>query len=174
MDDFVACPSRWKIALIMSGGLVFVGLGLWMAGMFGAAPASHRYSPELVRLTGWVAVGFFGLCCVVAAGRLFDKREQVRIGPDGIRARHWSDQTIPWAEIVEITTWSYRRQTSIILHLRDPSLFPGRGVAGLLSGANRGLTGGDVAVSLTGTDRTTEAALAAIAGFRPGGSAALN
>lgn len=162
MDDFVAYPSRWKIALILLGGLVFVGLGLWMTGVFGPPPASHRYSPELVRLIGWVAVVFFGLCCVIGAGRLFDRREQLRIGRDGIRARHWSDQTIPWTEIVDITTWSYRRQTSIILHLRDRSLFPGRGVAALLAGANRGLTGGDVTLSLTGTDRTTEEALAAI------------
>jgi hypothetical protein len=162
MDDFVVYPSRWKIALILSGGLVFVGLGLWMGGVFGPPPASHRYPPELVRQIGWVAVVFFSLCCVIGAGRLFDRREQLRIGRDGIRARHWSDRTIPWTEIVDITTWSYRRQTSIILHLRDPALFPGRGVAGLLAAANRSMTGGDIALSLTGTDRTTEEALAAI------------
>jgi hypothetical protein len=166
MTDFVAYPSRGKIALLLLGGLVFVGLGLWMAGLFGAPPESHRWSPEMVRLIGWVAVVFFGLCTVGWGRRLFDKQEQVRIGPAGIRARPWSDQTIPWPEIVEVTTWTFKRQTSIILHLRDRTLFPGRGFAALLAGANRGMTGGDVAISLTGTDRKTEEALAAIERFR--------
>jgi len=167
MDDFVAYPSRGKIALLLLGGLVFVAGGLWLAGVFGAPPESRRFAPEMVRLIGWVAVIFFGLCSVAWGGRLFDTREQVRIGAAGIRLRSWSDKTIPWSEIVDITTWSFKRQTSIILVLRDRTLFPGRGVAALLAGANRGMTGGDIAISLTGTDRKTDDALAAIARFRP-------
>lgn len=166
MDDFVAYPSRGKIALLLLGSLVFVGLGLWMAGLFGTPPESDRWSPEMTRLIGWGAVVFFGLCSVGWASRLFDKREQVRIGPQGIRARSWSEKTIPWSEIIEVTTWTYRRQTSIILHLRDRTLFPGRGVAAVLAEANRGMTGGDIAISLTGTDRKADDALAAIERFR--------
>lgn len=172
MTDFVAYPSRGKIALILVSGGVLAGLGLWMTGLFGAPPESHRWSPEMVQLIGWVTAVFFGLCSVGWARRLFDKREHVRIGPQGIRLRPWSDETIPWSEITEVTTWSYKRQTSIILHLRDRSLFPGRGLAALLAGANRGMTGGDVAISLTGTDRKTEEALAAIERFRSEASAA--
>lgn len=166
MDDLVAYPSRGKIALLVLASVVFVALGLWMTGLFGAPPESHRWSPKMVRLIGSVAVVFFGLCSVEWGRRLFDKREQLRIGPAGIQLRSWSDETIPWSEIVDITTWSYRRQTSIILHLRDRTRFPGRGVAALLAGANRGMTGGDIAISLTGTDRKTDEALAAIERFR--------
>ena len=166
MDDFVAYPSRGKIALILVGGVILAGIGLWMTGLFGTPPESRRWSPEMIRLIGWFALIFFGLCSVAWGRRLFDKREQVRIGAAGIRLRSWSEQTIPWSEIVDVTTGSYRRQTSIILHLRDRNLFPGRGVAALLAGANRGMTGGDIAISLTGTDRKTGHALAAIKRFR--------
>ena len=54
----------------------------------------------------------------------------------------------------------------IVLQLRDPGRFPGRGLAAVLAKANRELTGGDISISLTGTDRTTEEALRAINQFR--------
>lgn len=165
MDDFVAFTSPWRAALLILGAIAFVAGGLWMGGAFGAPPASSRYSPMLVLTIGWFSVAFFGLCGLVGLRRLFDRREQLRIGRAGIRSARWSDQTIPWSEIVDVTTWSYRGQKVIILHLRDPASFPGRGVAAILAGANRKLTGGDVSIALTGTDRSVDEALAAIAYF---------
>ena len=166
MEDFVAYPSRSRIALIMLAAVPFVAVGLWMGGVFGPPPSSSRYPPEFVFAIGWISVVFFGLCGVMAIRRLFDEREQLRIGPAGIRAAQWSDQTIPWSEIVDVTTWSYRSQKAIILHLRDRTRFPGRGMAAILSGANRNLTGGDISISLTGTNRRVEDALSSIDRFR--------
>lgn len=166
MDDFVAYPSRPKIALLTLGCVTFVAGGLWMAGVFGPPPPSRRYSPELVFAIGWSTTVFFGLCGVMGVVRLFNGREELRIGPAGIRAARWSNQTIPWSEILDVSTWSYKNQKSIILHLRDRSRFPGRGVAALLAGANRSLTGGDIAISLTGTNRSVEEALTSIDRFR--------
>lgn len=166
MDDFVAYPSRWRIALMVLGAWMFVALGLWMLGVFGPPPSEGRYSPAVVMVIGFGGVVFFGLCGVVGIGRLFDQREQVRIGPAGVLSIQWSGETIPWSEIVEVTTWSYRGQKAIILRLRDRTRFPGRGLPALLAGANRSLTGGDLAISLTGTNGRFEDALAAIARFR--------
>ena len=166
MDDFVAYPSRPRIVLITLGAIAFVAGGLWMGGAFGPAPSSSRYPPELVFAIGWLSVVFFGLCAVLWVRRLFDGKEQLQIGPAGIRVAHWSDQTIPWSEIVEVTTWSYRRQKAIVLRLRDRTRFPGRGLAAKFSGLNRNLTGGDITISLTGTNRRFEDALAAIDRFR--------
>jgi hypothetical protein len=98
--------------------------------------------------------------------KLFDGREQLRIGPAGLRTVQWSEQTIPWSEIADVTTWSYKRQKVIILHLRDSTHFPGRGVAAMLASANRGMTGGDISISLTGTNRRFSDALSAIESFR--------
>ena len=165
-QDFVTYPSRWRIALLVLGSVAFVVLGAWMVGGFGPVPVSPRYPPEEIFAVGWLSVTFFGLCGAMWTRRLFDGREQLRIGPAGVRSASWSDQTIPWSEIVDVTTWSYRRQRAIILHLRNRGRFPGRGLAALLAGANRKLTGGDVAISLTGTSRSFDEALAAITRFR--------
>ena len=166
MDDFVAFPSRRKIVLILLGCLVFVGLGLWMAGPIGTPPASSGHRASFVHIMGWVAVSFFGLCTALWTTRLFDRRDQLRIGPQGLRSAPWSERTIPWTDITDVTTWSLNGQTTIVLHLSDPARFPGRGLAALLAKANRGFTGGDISISLTGTDRTTEEALRAIDHFR--------
>lgn len=166
-DDFVAYPSRKKMLLLMLGGVVFVVLGLWMAGVLGPPPATGRYSTAFIRVMGWVAVAFFGLSLVVSLHRLLNVREVLRIGPAGIRWTHWSDQIIPWREIVDVTLWTHRGQTVIVLHLRDAVRFPGRGLAGLTAPANRLLTGGDISVSLSGIDRTVEETLSAMAEFKP-------
>jgi hypothetical protein len=164
MDDFVAYPSRSRIALLALGAVAFVAAGLWMGGVFGPPPSSSRYPPEFVFAIGWLSVVFFGLCGVMWVKRLFDGREQLRIGSAGIRAAQCSDQTIPWSEIVDVT--SYRSQKAIVLHLLDRTRFPGRGMAAKFPSVNRNLTGGDITISLTGTNRRVEDALSSIDRFR--------
>lgn len=166
MNDFVAHTSRGRTGLLALGALAFVAIGLWMGGAFGLPPVSGGFSAVKMFIVGWFSVLFFGLCFVIFIRKLFGTREQLRIGPAGIRSASWSDQTVPWSEIVNVTTWAHRRQRSIILHLRDPARFPGRGLAALLAGANRKLTGGDIAISLTGTDRSFNEAMSAIENFK--------
>jgi hypothetical protein len=166
MVDFVAYPSRGRIALIVVGCLTLVGLGLWMNGVLGSPPPSVRYASSFILVIGWVSVVFFGLAAVLWGKRLFDRREHLRIGPDGLRSAPWSDQTIPWSDVVDVTTWTFKGQKAIVLHLRDPARFPGRGLAAMTADANRSLTGGDISISLTGTDRTFEDAILALDQFR--------
>lgn len=166
MKEFVAYPSRWRIALLALAAAAFVALGLWMGGAFGSSPVSRRYPPIEIFAIGWVSVLFFGLCGAVAMRKLFETSEQLRIGTAGVRSAAWSDQTIPWSEISDVTTWRYNRQKAIILHLRDPARFPRSGLGSRFSGVNRKLTGGDVAISLIGTDRSFNEAMSAIAHFR--------
>jgi hypothetical protein len=154
--DFVAKPSRWRMALLLLGALVFVLGGAWMVGWVGTPP------PDAPGWIGWAALGFFGLAAAVIAVRLFDDQDVVRIGTTGIWFRYHSDDLIPWHEIVDIGVWQHRGQRVIVLKLCHPDRFPARGIAGALAGANRALTGGDVAISLTGTDRSFAEAMAAI------------
>ena len=151
---------------MLLGCVAFVGLGLWMAGVLGFPPDSSRYSSGFILLIGWFSVVFFGACGILWGQRLFDRREHLRIGADGLRLTPWSDQTIPWSEIVDVTTWTFRGQKAIILRLRDRARFPGRGLAAITADANRSLTGGDISISLTGTDRTYEDAISAVDQFR--------
>ncbi len=167
MNDFVAYISRVRIAAMVLGCAVFVGLGAWFAGLVDALPAPDRYGALWMATVGWASMVFFGLCGVVCILSLFESRERVRIGPNGVRTAQWSNDTIPWSEIVQVSVWSNSGQDAIILHLRDRSRFPPRGVAALLAGANREFTGGDVGISLTATNRTFEEAMEAIRVFRP-------
>lgn len=166
--NFVAHISRWRVASLILGSLGFVALGLWLAGAFGEVPSSRRYSAPVAIGIGSLCVLFFGLCAVAGVKRFSDNRVQLEIGPAGIVWQQWSNQLIPWTEITDITTWSHRRQKAIVLHLNDPARFPGRGLAAKLAGANRTLTGGDIAISLTGTNRSYDDAMEAIARFKTG------
>lgn len=167
MEDFVAYSSRWRLSLMALGSAGFVAAGLWLGGAFAPpfAPSLDSLSVEFV--TGGLGAIFFGLCFVIAVKRLFDRGEQLRIGAAGVRWALWSDQTIPWAEIVDVTTYSVQRQKGIVLHLRDPSRFPERGPAAMFARLDRLLTGGHISITLGGTDRSFGEAWSAIERFRP-------
>lgn len=166
MEEFVAFNSRWRLALIALGTVGFVVLGMLMVGAFGEVPSSRRYSADFTETVGWLCILFFGLCGIVIVKKFADDTPQLMVGPTGIRWSPWSDQLIPWQDIMNVTTWSHRRQKVIILHLKNPDHFPGRGLAAKLAGANRMLTGGDISISMTGTNRSYDDAMAAIATFR--------
>ncbi len=172
MDEFRAYYSRWRVALLFLLCLGFVGLGLWLAGVIGELPDPENWSrrgrripPEVVAYVGWFCAAFFGACLPVIAKRFFDHDVQLQIGQAGIKWSKWSDTTIPWSEIDRVSVWSHRRQKHIILHLHRPEAFPGRGIAARLAPANRMLTGGDIGITLVGTDRTFDDAMAAIDQF---------
>jgi len=171
MEDFVAKTSRPRMALMVVGSLALAAIGLWMSGLLWAPPVSRRASPEMVESAGWAGMILFGLCVVMGAKLWLENSEQLRIGQNGIRYSRWSDQVIPWSEIENVSEWRHKGLRSIILHLRQPSLFPGRGVMGIAGRANRALTGGDISISLTGVDRSFNDAMAAIQQFRPGSTA---
>lgn len=165
-QDFVAYPSRWRIAGLMLLCSGFVAMGLWMTGAFGEVPQT-RHPATYTRAVGWVSVLFFGVCTLGGLRRFFDSREELRIGPAGIRHTLRSEATIPWSAISGVTTWHHHRQRMIVLHLSDPALFPAKGVFSKLEVLNRGLTGGDVSISLIGTNRSFSEAMAAIEAHRP-------
>jgi hypothetical protein len=163
------------MGLILLIAAVFVLLGLWMGGLFGPIPETRRYPAHASVVIGWFNVIFFGLAGIIALPRLFDAGEQLRISPAGIRYRQWSDRTIPWSAIADVTVWSYKGQSSIILHLRDPAQYPARGLTALTGWFNKMVADGDVAIGLSTTDRTVADAMDAIERFWPqAGEAALS
>jgi hypothetical protein len=93
---------------------------------------------------------------------LFDTEVQVRINASGIYWKRCSDYTILWSDITNVSVWEFQRQKSIILTLRDPARYLSVESMGKLARANRALTGGDVAITLSGTDGRFDDAMAAI------------
>lgn len=161
MYTFVAKPSPWRMALLFAVAIAFVVGGAWLAGLLG-----EEY-PHGREWLGWLCIVFFGICGAIGARRMFDREDVLRMGPTGLWYRHWSDDLIPWREITSVGVWEYKRQRTILLNLVDPARFPSSTLLGRLAGANRALTGGDIAISLTGTDRTFDDAMAAIRAYRP-------
>jgi hypothetical protein len=161
MTDFVAYSSRPRQAMLCALCLVFVALGLVLAGVIGSLDLDEP-TPVFIVAIGWVAVVVLGIFGLLWLTRMLGAREQLRVGPEGIRYAPWSPQCIPWHEVTGVTIWAGSRQRNILLHLRNPAGFPGKGVAGLLAGLTRRLSGGDVAISMAGTDRSFDEALAAI------------
>lgn len=172
MPDFVAYHSRWRLALLFALAAGFMVIGAMLAGLWGELPElansrrGRRLPPELVPYVGWLCLVFFGLCAAAIGKKFFDGEAQLIININGITSPQWSNKLIGWPDITNVTTWSQRGQKFIVLHLRDPSLFPARGVAGKLAYANRVLTSGDLSISLTGTDRSFDDAMSAIEGFQ--------
>lgn len=167
MDRFSAYPSLWRRMLLAAIAAGFVAIGLWMVGVFGPVPVTSRFPYIETLVAGWLCLAVFSVFFVLWLPKLFETAEQLRIDHSGIRYAVWSDRTIPWAEISAVATWTLNRQKFIVLHLRDPAQFPGKGLAGILSTVNRKLTGGEISITLTGTDRTYDEAMSAIAYFRP-------
>lgn len=160
MQDFVAKASPWRLVLLVAGAIAFVAAGIWLAGLAGPSPKPGR------EWVGWACILFFGFCGIVGFRRIFDSGDQVRISGSGIYFSQWSEQTIPWSEITDISVWEFRGQKSLILHLAHPDRYQSTTILGKMAAANRALTGGDVAISLTGTDRSFADALAAAQYFR--------
>jgi hypothetical protein len=162
MVDFVAHPSKWRIFLLILGSIAFVVFFLWIIGAFGPPPVLEGRGSTRVRYFAWVGIFCFGLCGIVCIKMLFDNDVQVRINAAGIYWKRWSDATIPWAEITEVSVWEVHYQRSIILNLKNPDRYSSTTIMGRLASVNRSMTGGDIAITLSGTTGGFDDAMATI------------
>lgn len=144
--------------MMLGFGVLLSAASLWMA--------QEAELSVLYRAVGVVGTVLFVGLTVLVVIRFFDRGEQLRVSSDGIYYKQWSEAVIPWDEVVSVTVWKYRRQPAIILHLADPRRFPSTTLLGRLAGANRRLTGGDIAISLTPMDRGFDDALTVIEDYR--------
>jgi hypothetical protein len=160
MFPFVARPVPAKYFGMAAAGLVLTLLSAWLAGLLG-----RDYPPgrESAAWAGFVAMGLITLLLLL---RAFDREDILRIGPSGLWYRLWSDDIIPWREIRDVSVWTVRGQKAILLHLVDPVRFPPSTLQGKAGSKDKFITGGDIAIALTGTDRSFDQAMAAIEEYR--------
>ncbi len=159
MQTFTAKPSIWRLALLLLGAIMFVIAGVWIAGFLGSAPDPGK------QWIGWLSIAFFGPCALLIAARLFDRADQLVISERGIMFKQWSADTIPWTEVTDIGVYDVVGQKSILLRLKQPDRFPSTSLLGKIAGANRAITGGDIAIQLGGTDGRFDSAMAAATHF---------
>jgi hypothetical protein len=158
---FVARVSRLRTGVLIAGAIGFVAACLWILSL----PASEI--SEMAVIAAYVGIPFFGVCAIVGARQLFRTEPVLQIDENGILWRRWSDEVIPWSAIRGMSILEIRRQRSLTLKLVEPERYPGKGLLGLLAGANRALSGGDINLNMAGTDRRFDEMLAAIDHFAP-------
>ena len=152
---FVARNSIPIAILFFLVGVGLAALAWWGPQSFGLNPKPHWETfrwPTLV----------LGLVLMVSFGRdFFDRRVQIRVGPDGVFLRNWSDDLIPWSAISafriekQYTSWPlYLRHLYLDLH--DPTKYPSTTWRGrfLGRGSNRGY--GDITVATIGTETNVD------------------
>lgn len=160
MFPFVAKPSISQNLQLLGAGAALILACAWLAGLL---TTNYPTGREWI---GWGGMGIFGLFTGIILVRAFDTQDMVRIGPSGIWYRDWSDDIIPWREITEVGVWRARGQKMILLSLVDPKRFPSSTLRGKAAAMDRALTGGDIAITLMGTDRSFDEAMAAIVEYR--------
>ncbi len=158
IEPFVARVSRGKTLLLVLGALAFVAAGIWFVGSAETIAASSRRAlfqdPAIVLLFGWIAILFFGACGLIGVRQLFRSEPVMEIDDRGILWRRRSDQPIPWDAIVRIEPCAMYNQKFLCLWLDDPARYPAKSTLRKLSGLNKGMGFGDVALSMQGTDRS--------------------
>lgn len=182
MNEFVARTQPLKVLLGILIALGFVAIGIWMTGIMDkpvTPPAandlmiyplpqtSSRYPDWFVKPMGWVSIILFGGFAVIGAVRLTNPADHLRINRMGVVVPSYTERLITWAEISDVTTWSHRGQKSLVIKLIDPARFNRPARKRTLDSLNRGISGGDIGLSMIGTDRSLKQALEAIETFRP-------
>jgi hypothetical protein len=166
IERFVARTSPGRVASLLLGCIAFVALGAWLAGAFGPPPDRGKV------WAGYLAVFLFGACALALLRRLFDGGDQIVVDDQGIAWSQWSDRTIPWSAIKAIERRRLRSQEFICLTLEDPSRYTPGGTRGWLLRFNRIIGFGDVAITVSGTDKSVSELAAAVESFCPTGARA--
>ena len=138
--DLVLYPSRWKMALISLGGLLFVL----------CAPLLWSTRDIFFRAVAVIDVLFFGFCALFALGRLLRPRPSLVLDQRGItdNASATGAGFIAWEEIaaVGMSSLGVNRFLVIIPHDTEAILARQPSLKRKIMAANMGLVGSPVAI----------------------------
>ncbi|WP_433835352.1 STM3941 family protein [Flavobacterium anhuiense] len=117
--------SKKKTALAFIASAIFVALGI----QFILDP--ERYvSPmyrniELIKITGFTSVSFFGLCLIFILFKIFDKKPGLVINDIGItdNSHYGSAGLIDWSKIIAIRTQQIMSTKFLLIYVSNPQEF---------------------------------------------------
>jgi len=121
-DKIIISLSKSKITLLLTGSIVFVILGI----LFILHPERFLTiffkNEEIIRITGFTSVGFFGLCAIFYVIKLFDNKPGLIIDKNGIldNSSGISSGLIPWQDIQDINVLKIVRQKIILIVVSNP------------------------------------------------------
>jgi len=153
-DRLVAQVSKGKTLLLLLIAAGFVAIGIWFV-ISPEEAASRRISdPAMVWGFGWFVILFFGAAGLAIFSQLFRTGPVMEIDERGMLWRRWSDQIIPWSAIARTEQRAVYNQKFLCIWLDRPEQYPTRSRLGKLSGLNKGMGFGDIALSMQGTDQS--------------------
>jgi len=121
-DKIIIPLSKSKITLLLTGSIIFVILGM----LFILYPERFLTiffrNEEIIRITGFSSVGFFGLCAIFYVIKLFDNKLGLIIDKHGIidNSSGVSFGLIAWQDIQDITLLEIVRQKIILIMVSNP------------------------------------------------------
>ena len=145
--------SKFKVLLLILGACAFVAAGLWMLQMDPAEIAAQRRfnSPAVVYAMGWASIVFFGLCGVLGARKMFDRKPGLVLSSAGIldNSSGVSAGLIPWSEIVGFSIFEMQNQKMLIVKVSNPEKYIERGgsLRRALNKANFKMCGSPIAIT---------------------------
>ena len=122
---------------MLAGSILFVLFGLWMS-LDAAQFVSPRFSNEyFIRVSGIVAVGFFGICGGFLFKKQFDRRAGLIIDDEGItdNSGGTSIGLIRWKDIRGVRTEQIHSQKFLMIEVQNPEDYIAKARNGLMKNA---------------------------------------
>lgn len=117
--------SKTKIVGLLIGAIVFVTLGILFVINPDTFVSPIMRNPEIIRVTGIVAICFFGIGIVFIARKLFDSKPGLKIDEYGItdNTNATSMGLIEWEDITGIEKKQVMSNRFLILHTNRPEKY---------------------------------------------------
>jgi hypothetical protein len=157
--------SPTKQLMLALGGLGFVAAGYFM---MQAVEDTPKYSAAMIRILGYVTVGFFGFCTLVLLWRVLTQRGPViTLSPQGLCDVRVSSDVVPWPAIEAIKTWEHSGQRVMVVGLKpgEEAKLKLTVIAKMSRRANTSLGADGLAITAQGTQTTHDDLMAATIAF---------
>jgi hypothetical protein len=124
-DETIIPLSRTKILLLIIGAAAFAALGLWLFYLDDQTITHMGRDPEFVHGVGLAAIIFAGLCAILGARKLFDRRPGLRFTTAGIvdNASGVAVGLVPWSDITGTEIYRVSRTRMLVVKVTDPEKY---------------------------------------------------
>lgn len=120
--------SKTKLVLILCGALGFVALGFWLYGF-----AEQMRGPIFFEAKFWggAAIGFFGLCALIAVVKLCDRSPGLVLDDAGLidNSSGISAGRILWSDVKGFDVKTVKKQRFLTIEVHDPDKYVQRASA---------------------------------------------
>ncbi|WP_332454808.1 STM3941 family protein [Chryseobacterium aquaticum] len=125
MNTIEIKSSKTNLILLLSGSLIFIILGVFLA------VSPHKFNSFIfrsvifIRIAGIAAIFFFGLCLIILIKSLFTKKFNLIINEEGIidNSSYVSVGTILWSDINSIKSINVMSTKFLIINVKDPNKY---------------------------------------------------